>query len=121
MDVTSTVDQYTAVCPNESVVVTCRVTGDVRPGLLISWTSPMFIGSGQNIQLSVDLHGIGNGEAQIIPDGHLTLAQVVFKDNVSITTELRVTMPGAGLSDTITCIREDQPQSQKIHLIGAGN
>ena len=124
MDVTSTVDQYTGACPNENVVVMCRVTDDVQPGLLIRWTSPTFIGSGQYIQFSVDFHHIGDGKARILPDGRLTLAQVVFKDNVSITTELRTTIPGAGLSDslTITCIREDQPQRPKtIHLIGAGN
>ena len=107
VDLTSTLDSYSFACPGEKVTFTCIS----RQSDLMQWTSPIFLGDTRGIQFSTDLHDIGYGVVKESPYGQNTFAQLIYKDNVTITSELRVIVPEDADVTNIeaTCIKENTP------------
>ena len=119
VNVTSTVDQYEGACPGETVVFTCTAFGSQ-----VKWTSNTLIGVDQRIQFSTFVNEIGEGMVQTLPNGQRTFAQLIYKDNMTITTQLRITIPadaGRFNSLLVTCTKEDMPEYSNMsnrHVAG---
>ena len=114
VDLTSTLDQYNAACPGELVVFTCKVIGS-----LVMWISPTLIGVDESIQFSsAPIHEVGLGMVRRLPNGQNTFAQLINKDNGTITSELRVVVPeDAEHSNSllVICTKEDIPSRSEMN------
>jgi hypothetical protein len=111
VELTTTLDQYNAACPGELVVFTCKVSGS-----LVTWVSPTLIGT-SSIQFSSEIHEVGLGIVRSLPNGQDTFAQLLNKDNDTITSELRVVVPEDAEHDHslfVRCTKEDVPRDSEM-------
>ena len=107
IELVSTIDSYRGACAGEEVVYRCTAWNS----RLIMWRSELFIPRG-SIQFSADLHNNGYGEREDLPLGRFTFAQLLQKDNNTMISELRVTVPNDVDQISVTCTKEESPRSQ---------
>lgn len=114
VELISTLDRYSAACPGEIVVYTCKAIGTE----LVKWTSPTLIGIDESIQFSsAPVHEVGLGMVRHLPNGQDTFAQLINKDNGTIITELRVVIPedaDDSYSLLVICREEDMSTYYKM-------